>query len=280
MFHIGKILALAALALLLCSCSTLPNGPGDYRPSRLGQIRDAAVNAAIRPATWIPAAGAAVFSMGDLDERVSDWAIEHTYIFGSNEDASVASNELRALSCASTGLTLLAMRPSLPAPAGFTTTQSDSSPGMRTRTFFSTATALGLNSAIVGSLKESVGRTRPNGENEESFPSSHTAQAFACANLASRNLDAVAVSDETKLAMRISFYTMAVGTGWARIEGLHHYPSDTLAGAALSSFLSHFLYNLVVGPMGAAGGGGPGDETDFSVEILDDGLWMRLRWDF
>ena len=271
MLHYRTGMALCALGALLSSCTTLPRGDSDYQPtSRWERVRHAAVNAATRTSTWAPAAGALVMSVGDIDERVSSWATEHTFVFGSQEDASQASNDLRALACAGTMLTSLAVLPGV-APSSKTSTV--------TKSFATSGTALVLNSAMIGFLKETAGRERPNGENTESLPSSHSAQAAGCATLASRNLDSVSMSDEMRMAMRISFSTLAAGTAWARIEGNHHYPSDTLAGAAIANFLSHFVYDAFIGSHASSpGDGGPG--TDLTVDIIDNGWWIRMQWDF
>ena len=72
-------IVLAALLLLASGCATWSDRPqAGPNASRLERIRVAAVNAARDPATWIPAAGALAFRMGDLDEQVSDWVYEHT----------------------------------------------------------------------------------------------------------------------------------------------------------------------------------------------------------
>ncbi|MFQ6022006.1 MAG: phosphatase PAP2 family protein [Acidiferrobacterales bacterium] len=237
-------------------------------PSRLERMRMAAVRAARDPATWVPAAGALVFSVGDLDERLSDWAYEHTPVFGSPEDANEASDHLRALSCAGAMLTALAIPRPLNGNDGRITTAQGLTGGV----------AAGLaNSAMVGFLKEETDKTRPNG-GVRSFPSSHTSQAFACAGSARRNLDAIPMSSSMRTALRWNFTALAAATAWGRIEAYHHYPSDTLAGAALGNFLSNFIYDAFLRPAESSDERAP--TTDIFLDLTNDGVWLRFNRGF
>ncbi|MCL5281955.1 MAG: hypothetical protein M1376_18830 [Planctomycetes bacterium] len=82
----------------LAGCGTLENGRGwgedALWPVDLGRIGRAGRDALLSPATWVPLAGAGVFALGDLDERVSNWASEHNPLFGSQNGAADASNYL------------------------------------------------------------------------------------------------------------------------------------------------------------------------------------------
>lgn len=231
----------------------------------MGRIRAAAMRAAVDPATWIPAVGAVVFSTGNLDQRTSDWAYEHTPLFGSPEKANQASSDLRALTCTGALLTAVAIPKGFgPGDDGLTKTQG-----------VSAVLAAGLiNSAAVGTLKEETGKTRPNG-NPGSFPSSHTSQAFVCATSAKRNLEAIPMTDRMQKALRWNFTALAAATAWARVEAQHHYPSDALAGAALGNFLTNFIYDAFLKP--ADVGDGRPSSTDVTLDLADDVLWFRLN---
>jgi hypothetical protein len=84
--------------LFLAGCGTLENGRGWGQdaawPLDLERIGRAGRDALLSPATWVPLAGAGVFALGDLDERVSDWASEHHPLFGSQSGAEDAGNYL------------------------------------------------------------------------------------------------------------------------------------------------------------------------------------------
>jgi membrane-associated phospholipid phosphatase len=73
-------------------------------------------------------------------------------------------------------------------------------------------------------LKLSVGRTRPDGSNRLSFPSGHTANAFAIATVTEHYYGRRA---------GIAAYTAAGLIGVSRMERNKHHVSDVLAGAAL-----------------------------------------------
>ncbi len=266
--HLARIV-LGVLVLLASGCATWSDRPSaGPDASRLERMRVAAVNAARNPATWIPAAGAIAFRMGNLDERVSDWAYEHTPIFGSPEDASQASTDLRAVACAAAVLMPLTIPPPVDsARAGMTKTQG-----------LTGGLAVGLtNSAIVGFMKDETGEIRPNG-NPGSFPSSHTSQAFACATSASRSLESVPMSAGMRKALRINLTTIAAATAWGRVEAYHHYPSDTLAGAALGNFLANFIFDAFLKP--ANSNKEQGAKADVSLDLADDGTWLKFTWGF
>lgn len=262
-------IVLGALVLSASGCATWSDRPqAGPNASRFERIRIAAVNAARDPATWIPAAGAVAFRMGDLDERVSDWAYEHTPIFGSPDDAGQASTDLRAIACAAAVLTPL----SIPPPVDSTEASMNRTQGL------TGGLAAGLtNSAIVGFLKKETDETRPNG-GHSSFPSSHTSQAFACAVSASRSLESVPMSTGMRKALRINLTAIAAATAWGRVEAHHHYPSDTLAGAALGNFLANFIFDAFLKPANA--NGEQGGKTDVSLDLADDGTWLRFTWGF
>jgi len=76
---------------------------------------------------------------------------------------------------------------------------------------------------LVSAVKLGVNRTRPNGGNY-SFPSGHTAAAFAVAPVLAHHFGRFAA---------IPAYVLAVGTGLGRMEDRKHYLSDVLAGAAI-----------------------------------------------
>jgi hypothetical protein len=96
--------------LMFCRCATTQGerqdrSLGNWWP-RGSQWRDAAVNAARHPGTWVPAMGAVVIAAGGWDRDISDWAIAQRPIFGSHEAAQDASDILR--SSAQLALTALA----------------------------------------------------------------------------------------------------------------------------------------------------------------------------
>jgi membrane-associated phospholipid phosphatase len=73
-------------------------------------------------------------------------------------------------------------------------------------------------------LKVAVGRERPNGQDEKSFPSGHTANAFALAAVAERHYG---------WKVGAPAYALAALMGASRVNEDKHWLSDVVAGATL-----------------------------------------------
>jgi hypothetical protein len=81
-----------------------------------------------------------------------------------------------------------------------------------------------VNLAYTELIKVTVGRERPNGQDEKSFPSGHTSNAFALAAVAERHYG---------WKIGIPAYLAAGLIGASRIQQDKHYLSDVVAGATL-----------------------------------------------
>ncbi len=222
----------------LAGCGTLENGRGWGQdalwPVDLGRVARAGRDALLSPATWVPLVGAGVFALGDLDDRVSDWASEHHPLFGSQSGAGDASNYLVGL------LGAEALGTALATPSGDT-------PGAwalaKLKGGAVEAGAVAATGALSGWLKDGSNRERPDGSDNESFPSGHTSLAFAFATLANRNLDSIDFLGDFRTPLQISNTVLASGVAWARVEAHKHHPSDVLFGAALGHFLNAFIHD-------------------------------------
>ncbi|ETZ21461.1 hypothetical protein N824_28765 [Pedobacter sp. V48] len=100
-----------------------------------------------------------------------------------------------------------------------------------------------LSSAIMGgsvtALKNATHRLRPNGSGYTSFPSGHTANAFAAAEFLKQEYKDVSPW------YGYAGYTVAIATGVLRTYNNKHWASDVVAGAGfgiLSTKLSYLLY--------------------------------------
>jgi PAP2 superfamily len=259
---------LCVIALSLVGCGTLPNGhrwgedatlwPGF---SRLGS---SALQAARDPVTWLPAAGAVVFDAGKLDNRVSNWASEHTPLFGSVSGADRTSTILMDATCAGAFVTALA------APSG-----SEAGPWMidKLKGGGIEIAGVGMAGGLTSLIKQAAGRQRPDGSNSNSFPSGHSTGAFGCAALAGQNIETLSLPHSGELALRGGFLLLATGTAWARVEAKKHYPSDVLAGAALGNFITRFIHDTFLGLDRR-------DAIDISVAPSRDGVLIGLTAKF
>ncbi|MFY7816176.1 MAG: phosphatase PAP2 family protein [Chryseobacterium taeanense] len=100
-------------------------------------------------------------------------------------------------------------------------------------------TSMLITSAITIPLKHIVKEERPDGSNHLSFPSGHTAIAFASAQFMFREYK------DTNFWLGVSGYSLAVFTGVYRMLNDKHWVGDVVAGAGfgiLSTELAYWLY--------------------------------------
>jgi membrane-associated phospholipid phosphatase len=181
-----------------------------------------------------PLVGAAVFAVDDFDERASDWATNHTPIFGSVDDAKDASDDLKDV------LRFEAVATLLLTPSGDEVRQWANSKakgaGVEVGAYL-------LTDSLTSGLKDWTSRQRPDKSSDRSFPSAHTSQAFALATLSNRNLDYIDVPWGLRRPLQVTNIAVASGVAWARVEGQRHYPSDVLFGAALGHFATRIIHD-------------------------------------
>lgn len=99
-----------------------------------------------------------------------------------------------------------------------------------------------LVSATTGTLKGLTNRWRPNGANDHSFPSGHTALAFMTAEFLHQEYK------DQSIWYSIGGYAIATGTGILRLYNNAHWVSDVVAGAGfgiLSTKLTYIVYPYI-----------------------------------
>jgi membrane-associated phospholipid phosphatase len=123
-------------------------------------------------------------------------------------------------------------------------------------------------------LKGAAARERPNGQDTQSMPSSHTSRSAVLTELAERNLQSLAVSDTTSRLLDIGLDALTYGTAWARVESGFHYPSDPLVGMSLGNFSGAFFNDAFLGLQQ------PSSRPSLSMVLLPRGamLSMQLRY--
>jgi hypothetical protein len=220
-----------AVALGACTTTTQPRwGERVTFTPGFSVLKTAAVRAATDPLTWAPVAAAGVLAATGADEEWSEEIVDHAPLFGADsEDASV---HLRNLTYAAYVITALAT-PGDGTPSGWF--------GAKLRGLETGVAALSLEGIASEGLKSLTGRERPDGENDRSFPSGHAGQSSAAASLAVANLDYLDLPGWMHDAAAVTFYGMAAGSGWARVESERHYLTDSLFGFALGHFLARFV---------------------------------------
>ncbi len=115
------------------------------------------------------------------------------------------------------------------------------------------AGSIGLSYGVANGLKETFPERRPDGSDDRSFPSGHTAAAFgAAANILERRGPGEG----------LPAFALAAFVGYARVEARKHHWYDALAGAAIGTasglLLTHPLADkrIAIAPwMDSAGGG-------------------------
>lgn len=89
---------------------------------------------------------------------------------------------------------------------------------------FTLAQAMILNSALTISLKAAISRTRPNGDDDNSFPSGHASYAFTWSTVAAKTYG---------WKMGVPVYAVATFIALSRVEKGAHYLSDVIAGSTV-----------------------------------------------
>ena len=209
---------------LLSGCATTA-GSGAWGSSATAspgwdRVGHAAKQAASHPGSWVPLLAAAGLQIDNADENLSDWARREAPVFGSTQAAIDASDH--GVNIARGGYYLMA----LAAPSG-----DDAGEWLANK-------AKGL---FIGRLAVEINSQRPDGSDSRSFPSGHAAKSSAYANMSRAITPVLNLENEFPRVLDTGFLLVAAGTGWARVEGGKHYPSDVLAGYALGNFMSRFF---------------------------------------
>lgn len=97
--------------------------------------------------------------------------------------------------------------------------------------------ALATNAVTFG-LKHITNETRPNGEDNLSFPSGHTSNAFMMATVLFHEFK------ETKPVLAYSGFVFASATGAMRVLNNVHWVSDVLVGAGIGIIVTDLVYRF------------------------------------
>ena len=143
------------------------------------------------------------------------------------------------------------------------------------------AKALIVSGLATRALKTSITRTRPNntenpyefdaGDDNHSFPSGHTTQAFALATVI-----AEAGKKHNKF-IPILAYSMAAIAGWSRTNDKAHWASDVIIGGLIGHLIAKNMMNADLTKKGFMIVPHIGLEGDFAVNVTYTGRAPELK---
>jgi membrane-associated phospholipid phosphatase len=263
-----QALGFPAVIVVFAGCGHLPGGEGwgarAAYPVDWHRIPVAAKRAALDPITYVPLLGAGVIAAGDFDHRISDWARDHTPLFGSTDNAKNYSDIGRTVLVAEGfGTALLT-------PSG---NDAGEWAWSKARGLVVEGAAFGLTSVSTEGLKSGISRERPDRSGDDSMPSGHASSAFSGMALANRNLDYIQMHPYTRNGIKAANVAAAASVAWARVEGEKHYPADVLVGAALGNFLTRFVHDAFMNL-------DEHEQFSFYLEPAPDGGKLFLTWEF
>lgn len=103
----------------------------------------------------------------------------------------------------------------------------------------SSALSFAVMATLVNSMKYSARELRPDGTTRNSFPSGHTATAFAAATILHKEYGLTRSPWYSLIG-----YTLATATGCMRVLNNRHWVSDTFAGAGLGILSTELGYTM------------------------------------
>ena len=106
------------------------------------------------------------------------------------------------------------------------------------RMLASDAFSVAIMGTVVNTMKYTTHVTRPDGSNNHSFPSGHTATAFMTATMLTKEYGHISPW------IGIGSYTIASGTGLMRMANNKHWLSDVLTGAGIGILSTEFGYYI------------------------------------
>ena len=257
------------LGLALSGCATLPDGHGWGENATIApgwsQVGTSAVDALASPRFWGPLAAAAVFQIDGWDRKVSTWARSNTPVFGSEQNAAKWSDRLRSASAYAYIASVLAT-PSADDPKEWVLDKA--------RGVLVGGAAIAATDQECALLKNAAARERPNGQDTQSMPSSHTSRSAVLTELAQRNVDSLNVSPATRVVLDLGLNVLTYGTAWARVEAGFHFPSDTLVGMSIGNVNGAFFDGAFMGLAPQA------SRLSYAIAPVPGGAALQFRYDF
>jgi len=202
-------------------------------------VKRSAKESVLDSETWVPLVCAATFGLTTLDEKVADYALDNSPLFGDRYNAVKKSNDLFESS-------KIALLFSSLATAGAESTED--SVRWKFNALTAQSMAIGMNNFVTAKSKIFTKRTPPNQLGSDSLTSRHASGAFLYSGLTRRHMRYITTRSGWHKSTDIGMIGLASLTAWGRVEGGLHYPSDVFVGAALGNFFANFVYRAFIDP--------------------------------
>lgn len=207
---------------------------------------------------------AGLLSLILFDGEVSDKASEENYLFGSQKNADNISDIL--------GLSLI---PFMIYSSTLTNTPlkgDQTNFGQKSKLIGFQSLILLTDFFVVGLLKNSSGRLRPDKSDLQSLPSGHSSISAGLSRAIYNNVENSKYKNTAYgKFLQISAVTIAGIVAYARVEALKHHLSDVFLGHAIGAFISDFMYKSFLD-----------SKTDFNTSLFvnEDRQGIQLTYHF
>lgn len=232
------------LLFFLFSCSTFQKkgewGRKALYPVTFKAVKEAFVKNIRNPHVWAPLLGAGFIYSAGYDQKISDWATGNSFVFSDEESASKYSNELLDFLQVEAYASIF-LPPSMPQDGDWKEYSWRKLKGGSVA-YIST----GLAHSAGTQLKNNFPRERPNSKDDRSFPSGHAVDVGASHFLLARNLEVSKINPNVKAPLKYLNLGIASAAIWGRVEAEAHFASDALAGYAIGTFVSGFVYDSLM----------------------------------
>lgn len=232
------------LFFFLFSCSTFQKkgewGRKAFNPITFNSVKKAFVKNIRTPHVWAPLLGAGFIYSAGYDQKISDWSTGDSFIFRDDEAAEKYSTTLLEILQAEAYASIF-LPPSMPQAGDW---KEYSWRKLKGGSVAYLGTSLAHNTGT--QLKDSISRERPNSNDDRSFPSGHAIDVGASYVLLARNLEISEINPYAKVSLKYLNLGVASMAIWARVEAKAHYTSDALAGYAIGTFVSGFVYDSLM----------------------------------
>lgn len=229
--------SLLIFLLLISSCSLFTRkgrwGEKAIYPVKWNNVKKSFVKNITSRHVWIPATAGLILQVDNYDSKITEWA-ERNGIWSTNSATDLSDTLKNVLE--------VEMYTSI-----LFTSSSDGNWKKYTMNKVKGTVVVNSSAALAHGttsfIKDTVYRERPDRSDTKSFPSGHSTEAAAFRMVTTKNLDSTDIHPALRDGINILNGGLTATIMWSRVEAKKHYPSDALAGYAIGSFMSGFIYD-------------------------------------